>query len=101
MAAGTTRDIVLRLEGVVNEILKVVDKLDKSVNGNGTPGLKNVCQELGTRIGDIEKRHSSEDANVQKRETRAWDVRKGMLLLAVGQVLTFGGLVIAVWMGFR
>lgn len=101
MAATTTRDIVLRLEGTVNQIMLTVAKLDKSINGNGVPGLKNDVQELRGRVVKVEERHCAEDLAGDKKDTRSWDMRKGIVLLAVGQCLTIAGLVVAVRMGLR
>lgn len=97
----TTRDIVLRLEGTVNQIMGVVCKLDKTINGNGVPGLKVDMLELQGRMDDVEQRHCDEDENVEKKETRSWDIRKGMYLLAIGQLVTLIGLVIAVEFGLK
>jgi hypothetical protein len=94
MTIDTTRDIVLRLEGTVNQVLGIVCKLDKDINGNGTPGLKTNVINLTNRITDVEKRHCTEDEEIKKKENRTWDMRKSMLLLAVTQFLTVGGLIL-------
>lgn len=97
----TTRDIVLRLEGTVNQIMGMVTRLDKTINGNGTPGLKADVQDLRGRMESVEERHCGEDEKAEQKETRSWDVRKGVILLVIGQVITLGGLVLAVWLGLK
>jgi hypothetical protein len=97
----TTRDIVLRLEGTVNSIQGTVIKLDKAVNGNGVPGMKTDLLSLTGRVEDLEDRHCTEDKTVEKRKARSWDIHKGVVLLAVGQVLTLGGLGAALYLGLK
>jgi hypothetical protein len=73
----TTRDIVLRLEGKVDNIVGQMENLANCVNGNGKPGLKTDVVRLQGEIDTIKKDKDTKGA-------RSWTI----ILLVVGQVLT-------------
>jgi hypothetical protein len=101
MAIDTTRDIVLRLEGTTNLIMDKVTRLEKSINGNGTPGILSNVSALTDCMQLVDVRHKAEDAKTQEVKTRRWDLQKGVVLLAFAQIFTFVGLAVALWTNLK
>lgn len=85
MAEDTTRDIVLRLEGKVDQFLVKVQQHDCDLNGNGKPGLKSDMRAVQSDIAEIKKSH-------EQQKDRSWQIKA----LFIGEGISILGIAVAI-----
>jgi hypothetical protein len=83
-STDSTRDIVMRMDGKLDAVLKMVQQHDCDLNGNGKPGLKSDMRSIQKDVSDMKKKRAEVGV-------RSWQV----LMLAIGEGISLIGLGLA------
>ena len=88
MTQETTRDIVLRMDGKLDAVIKQVTEHHADLNGNGRNGLKADVRDLKSDVSDIKRKHIDQDSFT--RQVKLMTIERILVILGLAIALIFG-----------
>ena len=79
-----------RLDERQQAMQKTVDRIDRAIYGNGSPGLRQDVDELRHRVDIIDERHAEIDENKDAEESAIRKFRLGMIGTAIAILVDVG-----------